>query len=185
MNSLSLNFSPYPVIETERLVLRRLESADVEGIYYLRSDPGVNKYVNRSPALELKDAVIFIETINQSIDRNDVFYWGIVLKEKNQLVGTICLWNISPNDSAAETGYELMPEFQGNGYVSEALNGVMNFAFEKIGLASIYAYVHPENERSKKILDKFGFKYVGLAEEGNEVIYKKDKTETEKINNQG
>jgi ribosomal-protein-alanine N-acetyltransferase len=174
---LKLNFIPFQEIKTERLLLRKLIPEDASVIFNLRSDPAVNKYVNRPLALDMNDALNFINNINMSIDRNNALYWGIYLVEMSQLIGTICVWNISANDAAAETGYELLPEFQGKGYVSEALTYVLDYSFHVIGLTSMYAYVLPSNARSIKVLNKLGFKLIGKAEEGDEVIYKKDKTE--------
>lgn len=84
-------------------------------------------------------------------------YWNIILKSNLKLVGTICLWNFSNNQKIAEVGYDLNSTFQGKGIMSEALECVIRFGFEKLGLEKIEAYTHRSNDASKKLLLKNNF----------------------------
>jgi ribosomal-protein-alanine N-acetyltransferase len=75
------NFTPFPVLKTERLTLRQLISSDDKEIFALRSDDNVNKYLDRKPSKSIDDARNFIQTINENIQRNDSVYWyGLNLK---------------------------------------------------------------------------------------------------------
>lgn len=56
---LTLNFTPFPLIATNRLVLRQLDKSDVNEIFFLRSDPGVMKFLDRAPANSTEEAFIF------------------------------------------------------------------------------------------------------------------------------
>ena len=58
---LNLNFTPFPVIHTERLVLREITDEDLPEVFFQRSDPQMMKYVDRAPARSLEDAVSFSE----------------------------------------------------------------------------------------------------------------------------
>ena len=150
-----LNFTPFPVLKTPRLILRQLEISDEQDIFFLRTDEEVNKYVDRPKATSLDDARIFINKINKGIAENTALYWGITID--GAFAGTICLWNIDPAMEKAETGYELLPKFQGKGIMQEALIAVLEYAFDKMGLRCIEAYLHGENERSLKLLEKYKF----------------------------
>jgi [ribosomal protein S5]-alanine N-acetyltransferase len=152
------NFTPFPVLQTARLTLRQLRISDDEKIFALRSNDYVNKYLGRSPGKSIEDSKNFIHTINQNIQLNDSIYWAIALKSTDELIGTICLFNFSDDNSKAEIGYELLPEFWGKGIMKEASEKVIEFGIHHISLTSIEAYTHIENESSTRLLEKLNFK---------------------------
>jgi ribosomal-protein-alanine N-acetyltransferase len=152
------NFSPFPVLKTERLTLRQLLNSDDTEIFTLRSNDNVNKYLDRKPCSSITDAQQFITAIHENIQKNDSVYWAIILNGTEKLIGTICLFNFSPHNSTAETGYELLPDFQGKGIMQEAASTVIDYAFQQLRLHSIEAYTHSENQRSARLLDKLHFK---------------------------
>src|SRR4051812_18202223 len=99
----------FPVLQTEKLILRPLVPADAAAIHKLRSDEEVNKMVGRKGSTGIKDAEAFIDKISGMIGRSEGFYWAICLKETVDLVGTICLWNLDRETNKVELGYELLP----------------------------------------------------------------------------
>lgn len=157
---LQLNFTPFPTLTTDRLILRQLEDTDENEIFAIRSDERVNEFLDRPKANSIKDARDFIHKINNGISNNECMYWGIALKNKARLIGTICFWNISKVNSTAEIGYELQPGFQGKGYVQEAIAVVIKYGFENMKLRAIVAELDPGNLRSIKVLEKNGFKRI-------------------------
>ena len=152
------NFTPFPVLKTERLTLRQLRSTDDKEIFALRSNDNVNKYLDRKPGKSIDDAKNFIQTINENIQRNDSIYWAITLNGTDKLIGTICLFDFSEDHSKAEVGYELLPDFQGKGIMREATSKVIDFGFQHVGVASIEAYTHSQNQSSTRLLQKLNFK---------------------------
>ena len=165
------NFTPFPVLKTERLTLRQLVSSDDNEIFALRSNDNVNKYLNRKPSKSIDDARTFIQTINSSIERNESIYWAITWNGTDKLIGTICLFDFSGDNLKAEIGYELLPDFQGKGIMQEATSKVIDFGIQHIGLKSIEAYTHVENQNSTNLLEKLNFKRDGAAGE-NLTIFK-------------
>ena len=141
-----LNFTPFPVLGTERLILRCLEVSDDQELFKLRSIRRVNKYIVRPKQKNIKEIRAFISKISNGINNNEWIYWVITLNENPRLIGTICLWNFSEDKTVAEIGYELDPAFQGKGIMSEALKKIIEFAFRDIELISIEAYTHKEND---------------------------------------
>lgn len=162
------NFTPFPVLKTERLTLRQLISSDDKDIFALRSDGNVNKYLNRKPSKSIEDAKIFIQNINENIQRNNSIYWAITLNGNDKLIGTICLFDFSNDNLKAEIGYELLPGFQGKGIMQEATSKVIDFAIQHIGINSIEAYTHFENQSSTRLLEKFNFKKYSV--DGNNLL---------------
>ncbi|MEO6548430.1 MAG: GNAT family N-acetyltransferase, partial [Ferruginibacter sp.] len=71
---------------------------------------------------------------------------------------TICLFKFADDNSKAEIGYELLPIYQGKGFMQEAASKVLEFGFQHIGLNSIEAYTHFENQNSTRLLEKLNFK---------------------------
>jgi ribosomal-protein-alanine N-acetyltransferase len=91
-------------------------------------------------------------------------YWGITFKTEIRLIGTVCLWNISQEKKSVEIGYELLPVYQGQGIMQEALQTVISYAFNEIKAVTIEAVLHKDNARSVNLLLKHQFK----REMGNE-----------------
>jgi ribosomal-protein-alanine N-acetyltransferase len=139
------------------LHLRALSINDDEEIFSLRSNKDVNTFVKREPSKTIEDARIFINTILSSNKKNELFYWGIILKETDTLIGTICLANVLFETLTAEIGYELLPTFQNKGFIQESIIKVIDFGFEILQLNNIEANVDAANIKSIYILEKYGF----------------------------
>jgi ribosomal-protein-alanine N-acetyltransferase len=154
---LILNFSPFPELKTDRLILRRLTIKDENEIFFLRSDDRVNKYVNRPKPGSMEDVRKHMDTLDKRIDNNESVLWGISLLNASSVIGTICLWNISKENDTAEVGFDLMPAFQGKGIMGEALSEVMRYAFEILKTRKLVGWIHHENTRSVSLLTKFNF----------------------------
>jgi ribosomal-protein-alanine N-acetyltransferase len=153
----SFQFSPFPVLVTENLLLRQLAISDAPEILELRSNEQVNRYVDRNKATSLEDALSFIDLINNNISNNAAIYWGLQLKNNLRLIGTICLWNLSVLECSAEIGYELLPDFQGRGLMQQAMASVIEYGFTMMHLQTIEAFTLKENLASIKILERNGF----------------------------
>jgi [ribosomal protein S5]-alanine N-acetyltransferase len=147
----------FPECSTERLQLRHLKAEDAPQIFLLRSDEMVNRFINRERAVSINDAVAFINKIKVITDKNEGLFWAISTKETGQLMGTICFWNLVPEKASAEIGYELLPEFQGKGFMQEAISIVIEHGFETAGFNVIEAVPRADNDRSVKLLIKNNF----------------------------
>lgn len=152
-----LNLTSFPILQTDRLVLRQLSKKDKKEIAALRSDAIVNKYLDRPKKTSIEDAEKFIEKINASIESSQSFYWAIEKKEHPKLIGTICLWNFSLKEERAEIGYELASTLHGSGIMSEAIKKVIEFGFNTVQLKIIEAWTILENTASIKILERHHF----------------------------
>lgn len=165
------NFIPFPVLKTERLTLRKLISSDYNEILALRSDINVNKYLERKPSKSIDDAKSFIQTINKKIQSDRSIYWVITLNDTDKLIGTVCLFDFSNDNKKAEIGYELLPNFHGKGIMQEVVSKVIDFGIQHIGLNTIEAFTHHENQSSTRLLEKLNFKKHSAANE-NFILFK-------------
>lgn len=169
---LNRTFATFPVLITERLTLRQLTMNDEQEIFTLRSDREINKYLDRQVSQTIEDARNFINKINELIHTNESLYWAITLSDKNNLVGTICLFSFSDEHDKCEIGYELLTNFQGQGIMKEAVEKVIDYAFNTINVQKIEASFHRDNLSSRRLLDKFSFKQSNKVENASpELIY--------------
>lgn len=155
-----MNFTPFPEIKTERLLLRKLQASDCEVILFLRTDMDVTKFIERPEHRKTKtisEAIELIKELESYIERNTSISWGITLKNESSIIGTICLWNFTQNDKIAEVGYDLDPRYQNKGIMSEALKMIIEFGFSDLKLDKIEAFTHAENLPSTQLLDTHGF----------------------------
>lgn len=151
-------FDPFPEISTERLLLRQLRFADAHSLAELRSNKRVNEHLDRPAIMQIEEANNFIETVNRSIRNRESLYWVIALKGIGNFAGAICLWNIEADLNRAEVGYELHPDYQGQGIMQEALQQVIQFGFDRMKLSVILALTKPANKASEKLLIKNSFR---------------------------
>ncbi len=169
---LNKNFTPFPILTSERLTLRQLLISDEQEIFILRSDSEINKYLDRKPSKTIEDARNFINMINENIDKNVSLYWAITLRESNIMVGTICLYGFSDENNNCEIGYELLTNFQNQGIMKEAVERVIDYAFRIIKIQKMEACLHRDNQNSIKLLEKLLFKNSNkLDETMPELIY--------------
>jgi [ribosomal protein S5]-alanine N-acetyltransferase len=150
-------FTPFPILTTERLTLRQLLINDEEDIFTLRSDSEINKYLDRPLSHTIENARNFINTVNENINKNISLYWAVTLSESNKFVGTICLYGFSDENDNCEIGYELLTNFQGQGIMKEAVEKVIDYAFNKIKVQKIEAFLHRNNLLSINLLEKLLF----------------------------
>ena len=154
---LTINFTPFPELETERLLLRRITTVDVNEIFLLRSNPDTMKYIPRPLILDNEGALEHIAMIDSKLEQNEGINWAITLKGNPKMIGIIGHYRIQPTNYRSEIGYMLLPEYNGRGLISEAVNKVLDFGFNEMQLHSIEGIIDPENHASEKVLQKNGF----------------------------
>lgn len=163
---LHLNFHPFPELETERLLLRRMTVNDSPEVYFLRSNELVLEFIGKEPAANEAVAKEFIDSINIDIDANQAIMWGIALKEIPAiLIGNICYWRIQSQHQRAELGYTLHPGYWRQGMMKEAILKVLEYGFEQMKLHSIEARTSSGNLASAAILKSTGFEQEGYLKE--------------------
>ncbi len=154
---LEFNFTPFPLLTTERLILRKAVIEDAPEIFFLRSDPRVLKYIDREPAQSLEEAQQFITLITDNLESNNGINWAISLKDDSRLIGTIALWRLIKEHHRAEIGYTLHPDFQGKGIMDEAMKAIIDYGFNVMNLHSIEANINPDNKASQNLLERNNF----------------------------
>lgn len=150
-------FSPFPVITTERLILRAMVPEDEQALFQLRTQEKVYQYTYGNVYSSPEQIRRFMKKIEQHIQERDSIFWAIAYKNHPALIGTICLWNFSTENKSIEIGYELHPDEHRKGIMQEAIVPVLEFGFSAILAQKIAGFPHRENTASLKLLEKFGF----------------------------
>jgi len=164
---LSPNFQPFPVLTTQRLVLRRFIDADAADLLELRSNADIMQYINRPLTKTLDDALGLIKVIDDLLAGNNGITWCISFKNNPKFIGSIGFWRIEKDNYRAEIGYLLNPAFQGIGIMQEAIEAVIDFGFGVMNLHSIQANVSPGNTGSIKLLESNNFMREGYFKENH------------------
>ena len=159
--------STFPTLTTKRLTLRQPLESDAHEIFLLRSDTIVNKYLGRHPTQTIEEGLSFIRKVNENFKNDAGLYWAITKTDNEKLIGTICLFDFSAEGKKCEIGYELLPGYQGQGIMNEALEKIIDFAFQTLGLETIDAFTHKDNHSSTKLLQKFNFQKTAIIDESN------------------
>ncbi len=154
---LNPNFTPYPNLSTNRLLLRRINLSDAKDLFILRSDERMMKFLDRPRAQTISDAEKLIQIYDELLLNNEGINWGISLKGNARLLGTICFWKLQLENERSEIGYMLHADFHRMGIMQEAMSTVLNYGFSELKLHSIEANVNPENIASIKLLEKNNF----------------------------
>lgn len=162
---LAPNFTPFPTLITERLVLRKITMDDAPELFFMRNDDRVMKYIERPRPANINDTYEFINKITEAEKNNEIITWGIALKNETKLIGTVCFINIKKENYRAEFGYAIHPDHWGKGIMNEVAKAVINYGFKEMKLHSIEANINPENIGSQKLLEKQGFVREGYFRE--------------------
>ena len=159
------------MIETKRLLLKPLTYDQL--VKYLKADNSLENELNlkdstRTISPELKEAIE--QTILPNVadtTKNYLFstLWSLISKEENKMVGDICIIG-EPNEAGAiEIGYGTYEEFQGKGFMTEGVSGIIQWAGTQENVSSIVADTEKTNIASFSILVKNGFSKIGETEE--------------------
>ena len=154
---LTFNFTPFPILESERLRFRKLSDEDINEIFELRSNPETMKYIPRPLATNLEEALAHIKMINEKIDANIDINWAVTQKDSNKCIGLMGFFRTQPENYRSELGYMILPEHHNKGYVTEAVKTLLDYAFNELKFHSIEAVIDPANIASEKVLLKNGF----------------------------
>lgn len=151
-------------IETERLILRRFKKADAVAFLKYRTNPIVALYQGEGWLdYTMEKAEVFVdEMMCAEIDvPGDWFQVAIELKEAGCLIGDCGIHTLGEDSNQIEIGFSLDPEFQGKGYGSEAVRGILNFLFNDLGKHRVIANVDVRNNPSAELLKRVGFRQEG------------------------
>lgn len=147
------------MIETERLILRPWEEGDAEQLYKYAKSPDVGPPAGWSVHTSVENS---LEIIKNVLSANETY--AVCLKEDNKAIGSIGLktgdaTDMTERDDECELGYWLGKPFWGRGIIPEAAKALIGHAFENLNMRVIWCGYYDGNVKSKRAMEKCGFKY--------------------------
>ncbi|MFB6465517.1 GNAT family N-acetyltransferase [Cytobacillus sp. Hz8] len=152
----------FPVLETERLLLREILEDDAEVLFSILSRKDVTRYYGQEAFQNREQACTLVHLFQKNFNENRGIRWGIERKDTHQLIGTIGLNAFVPKHKRAEIGYEIHSDYWRKGYATEAIFEILSYGFNVLELNRIGAVVFLENQASNQLLKKLGFQKEGI-----------------------
>jgi ribosomal-protein-alanine N-acetyltransferase len=160
-----------PLLESERLILRKILISDVDDVYEIYNKKEVYLYVNSDIDISSDRFNIKKEQVSEFVQSwdndNDLICWGIELKTEKKIIGRVYLYDLIGNEEAGyrvDIGYSLSPNYWGKNYMTEAVNQVVNYGFDHLRIVRFQAEIIPENTASIRVCEKAGFRNEGTLQ---------------------
>lgn len=154
-----MKYPAFRELHSSRLLLRKIDMADLEDLYRFTSSENVTQYMLFKPHKSLADSVASIEKGLARYASGRSYHWGIALKASNQLIGMIDLLRFEEESGSCSFAYMLAEEFWGKGYGTEAVRAVFDFGFREMELNCIEADHMADNAASGAVMRKCGMTY--------------------------
>ncbi|PMC35919.1 N-acetyltransferase [Bacillus sp. UMB0899] len=152
----------FPVLETKRLRLRQITTADANDILKYLSDQEVMKYYGLEPFNSINDALNEISWYQSIFEKKTGIRWGITIKGQEKMIGSCGFLNIVSEHFRCDIGIELSKEYWGQGIASEAFTAIITYGFEHLNIRRIQALIETPNISSQKLAESRGFIREGL-----------------------
>ena len=156
------------ILQTDRLILRRLSAGDAEFILELLNQPSFLRHIGDKGVRSTDEAVNYIQT--GPLASYERFGFGLYLVELKDKAVPIGICGLLKRDSLpdVDVGFAFLPDYWSRGYAFEAAAAVINYGKEVLGLRRIVAITSLDNEASIKLLEKLGLKFEGLIKLGED-----------------
>jgi RimJ/RimL family protein N-acetyltransferase len=151
------------ILETERLILRRMTADDAEFIFKLVNEPSFIRFIGDKGVRIHADAVQYIQT--GPVASYERFGFGLYLVELKEGLVPIGMCGLVKRDSLpdADIGFAFLPAFWSKGYAHEAASAVKAYGRDVLGINRLVAITDPDNESSIKLLEKIGLRFERLV----------------------
>jgi ribosomal-protein-alanine N-acetyltransferase len=156
--------------KTARLTLRKFRTADWERVHIYGSDPDFSKYEMWGPN-SVHDTHNFIVDMIKKSEASPIFeyHFAICLSEGDLLIGGCSLRRETEQSRVGALGWAINPEFQNQGYATEAAQALLRLAFDDLKLAVVYATCDTRNAASYRVMAKLGMQRVGFIKGTQEI----------------
>jgi RimJ/RimL family protein N-acetyltransferase len=149
-------------IETPRLILRMFEEEDFDRLYEINRDPETFRFSERGPLTTEEAWVRLLRNIGHWIVKGYGLF-AVQERQSGQLIGEAGLADFRRQlgarfDGAPEATWTIAPSVQGQGYATEAMNGVLKWAKDSLDVRRTVCLIHSSNEPSLKVAEKLGYR---------------------------
>ncbi|MGZ5959567.1 MAG: GNAT family N-acetyltransferase [Rhizomicrobium sp.] len=148
-------------LQTSRLFLRPIQLHDAPDLFVARGDAEVMRYWDWPPQESAEQVRSIIQNHLAEIESGATQWWVVSLSPRGPAIGECDLSEIDMTHKRAEVGFLFRRDAWGNGYAREAMERVVTFARDDLGLERLWARFHAGNEPSRRLLEKLGFSHEG------------------------
>lgn len=145
------------ILETDRLILRTWESADVQPMFQINQDPNVMEYF---PGLQgLEDTQQFISKLNKHFEEYGYSLYACERKDSHEFIGFIGLLVLAFDASftpTTEIAWRLSSAHWGQGFATEGASAVLKYAFNILNIPEIVSFTATGNVKSIRVMEKIG-----------------------------
>lgn len=153
-------------ITTERLLLREFVEDDWVAVHAYRSDARYQEYYDSSESsLQAAQEFVLSQVTRQLEQPRIKFQLAVVLRSEHKLIGNCGIRKDLAEAQQADIGYELNPQYWGQGYATEAARAILDFGFNHLNVHRIWASCVADNARSRGVLEKLGMRQEGRLRE--------------------
>ncbi|MEO1289755.1 MAG: GNAT family N-acetyltransferase [Chloroflexota bacterium] len=154
------DFTHFPTLATERLLLRKIQPDDVNSLLKLFGNPEVVRFIEMQPIKSIEQANEWLRWMGGVFSAKDGLRWGVTLEDET-FIGSAGLHRWNREAHYAEIGCDIAHHYWGHGYGQEAMRMLMDFGWNHMNLNRIEASVIKGNARSVHVMEKLGFKHEG------------------------
>ena len=157
-----MRFADFKPLETERLLLRKLQLGDVYEYYErLFGDADVSRYMLIDPHQTIMESLESVQQKLKRYDEENFYCWAVEQKEEGGLIGLVELLRFDEQTDTCSFVYMLGCSYWNQGFGTEMLKAVFRFAFEEMEVERIIADHMTENVASGRVMEKAGMKHIG------------------------
>ena len=157
----------FETLETKRLILRKIIDEDAEMLYQnIYNNFEYFKFYYQLPFKNFEEYKSVVEKYKVYYSNGNHFRWGIVLKDTNEIIGTVQLHTKDSLNNNCKIGYIISYKYNNKGYGKEAVQEVIKFAFNKLNFHRIDADIVAGNESSIKLAESVGMHLESEREDG-------------------
>ncbi len=151
----------FPVLETERLRLRRFRLSDIDAMYSAFGSAKAMRYWTTPPLATRAEAVKRVRGMMKIDVQDQWLRWAIARRRDDVCLGMINYYARNEDSRRLEVGWILAPRHQGKGYAREAARAVIRYCIDVLGTHRIEALIMPENTASIRVAESTGFRLEG------------------------
>jgi ribosomal-protein-alanine N-acetyltransferase len=154
------------VLHTKRLLLRPLKLSDLDVIHPNANDPYQTRFLaSVEPPMTRKKETEWIRSTQKHWQKGTGFTFAAIRTDTGEMIGALDLLDVSRKNRRAKVGIFFYKKHWGNGFGTEAVERLVRFGFESLGLNRIEYGFLPRNRRSNGIFKRLGFKREGVQRE--------------------
>ncbi|WP_145146605.1 GNAT family N-acetyltransferase [Paenibacillus xylanexedens] len=162
MKTIESFFETFPVLETERTLLRPLTYDDLDDMYSYCVVPAVSEFTTWDAHQSKEDTKAFLDFVMSRYEIDLIGPWGIEDKQTKRLIGSCNYLGCDSDNRRVELGYVLSDHYWNQGFMTEVVKRIIQFGFDEVGLERIQARCLVKNTGSAKVMEKSGMQFEGI-----------------------